>query len=74
MKPTLRVRWSSAALDEYDTSVAYLREQNPGAAIHYVEALGAAIASLARRPHAGRKGRVEGTHEKSLPKWRYVIA
>ncbi|MGE0742692.1 MAG: type II toxin-antitoxin system RelE/ParE family toxin [Hyphomonadaceae bacterium] len=74
MKPPLSVRWSLAALDEYDASVARLREQNPAAAIRYVEALGDAIALLARRPNTGRKGRVEGTREKSLPKWRYVIA
>lgn len=30
-------------------------------------------AGLAKRP-TGRPGRVEGTFEKSAPKWRYVIA
>lgn len=74
MKPTLRIRWSSAALDEYDDSIARLRASNRPAAIRYVEALGEAIALLARRPLTGRKGRVDGTREKSLPRWRYVIA
>jgi toxin ParE1/3/4 len=67
------VRWSDEALDEYDAAVAYLRERNPTAAARYVEALGAAIEGLARR-NIGRPGRVPGTFEKSLPKWRYIIA
>jgi toxin ParE1/3/4 len=67
------VRWSDEALDEYDSAVEYLRERDSGAAERYVEALGAAIAGLARR-NTGRLGRVPGTFEKSLPKWRYVIA
>lgn len=67
------VRWSAEALDEYDSAVAYLRGKNPAAAERYVEALDAAIAGLARR-NTGRPGRVPGTFEKSLPKWRYIIA
>ena len=66
------VRWSDEALDEYDGAVAYLRQRDARAAGRYVEALGAAIAGLARR-NTGRFGRVPGTLEKSLPKWRYVI-
>lgn len=72
MKPRL-VRWSNEALDEYDSAVAYLRARNAPAAERYVEALGAAIENLSRR-NTGRIGRVPGTFEKSLPKWRYIIA
>jgi toxin ParE1/3/4 len=67
------VRWSDEALDEYDAAVAYLRERNRVAAEKYVEAIGEAIAGLTRR-NIGRPGRVPGTFEKSLPKWRYIIA
>jgi plasmid stabilization system protein ParE len=67
------IRWSTDALDEYDSAVAHLRTQNPEAAQRYVKALGAAITALARR-NTGRPGRIPGTFEKSLPKWRYVIA
>jgi plasmid stabilization system protein ParE len=67
------VRWSDEALNEYDAAVAYLRERNPAAALRCVDALDAAIAGLARR-NTGRPGRVSGTFEKSLPKWRYIIA
>lgn len=67
------VRWSAEALDEYDSAVAHLRAKNPAAAERYVRALDAAVAMLARR-NIGRPGRVPGTFEKSLPKWRYVIA
>jgi toxin ParE1/3/4 len=74
MRRPLRIRWSLAALDEYDASIARLRANNPPAAIRYVEALSDAIALLARRPHTGRRGRVDGTREKSLLRWRHVIA
>ncbi len=53
--------------------MAYLRQRDARAAERYVEALGVAIASLTRR-NIGRFGRVPGTFEKSLQKWRYVIA
>lgn len=74
MRSPLGVRWSRAALDEYEASVAYLRAHDAKAAVRYVEALDRAVASLARHPGIGRKGRVEGTLEKSLPRWRHVIA
>ncbi len=54
------VRWSNEALDEYDSAVAYLRESDARAAERYVEALGAAVAGLARR-NTGRFGRMPGT-------------
>lgn len=70
---TLPVHWSDEALDEYDSAIAFLRKRDARAAERCVEALGAAVASLARR-NTGRFGRVPGTFEKSLPKWRYIIA
>lgn len=66
------VRWSDEALKDYESAVAYLHERDANAAERYVEALSAAIAGLTRR-NTGRLGRVPGTFEKSLPKWRYVI-
>ncbi|MGD9814273.1 MAG: type II toxin-antitoxin system RelE/ParE family toxin [Hyphomonadaceae bacterium] len=67
------MRWSVEALDEFESAVTRLRAKNPAAAERYVEDLNAALAGLARR-NTGRLGRVPGTFEKSLPKWRYVIA
>ena len=68
-----RVVWSNTALDALDRSVAYLAERDSEAAQRLVADIESMLTRLARR-NSGRRGRVPGTYEKSLPKWRYVVA
>ena len=66
------VRWSNAALDQFDTAVAYLTERNAAAADDLADRLAATIKALAKRP-IGRPGYREGTYEKVVLKTPYVI-
>ena len=67
------VRWAQSALDDFDSAVAHLRERDPAAAERMVSEIDRAATGLGRR-NTGRFGRVPGTFEKSVPKWRYIIA
>ena len=68
-----RVVWSAHAIDDLDGIVAYLAEQNPGAArriVDRIERAGTRLGELA----TGRPGRVGGTYEKVVPGLPYILA
>ncbi|MES1200954.1 MAG: type II toxin-antitoxin system RelE/ParE family toxin [Pseudomonadota bacterium] len=67
------VRWSDDALEEFDRAVAFMRQHDARAANKMLDELNATALALGRR-NTGRRGRVPGTYERSIPKWRYVIA
>jgi toxin ParE1/3/4 len=67
------VVWSEAALDDADSIVAYIADDNPDAArkvIHQIEGTANRLGRMA----IGRPGRVAGTYEKSVIGLPYIIA
>jgi len=67
------VRWSKSAQLDFRAAVSRVHEDNPIAAARLAETIGEAVEALAKR-NTGRRGRVNGTFEKSFPKWRYIVA
>jgi toxin ParE1/3/4 len=67
------VVWSEAALDDIDQLVAYFAVDNPVAAHNVLDRIEAAADGLGRLP-SGRRGRVQGTYEKSVVGLPYIIA
>jgi toxin ParE1/3/4 len=67
------VFWSDSALNDIDKSIAYIAKRNPSAAraVHTaIEQSGKQLGSAA----TGRRGRVTGTYEKSIPRLPYILA
>jgi plasmid stabilization system protein ParE len=67
------VVWSAAALDDTDELVAYIANDNPAAADKVLDRIESSARLLGRRA-IGRRGRVEGTYEKSVTGLPYIIA
>jgi toxin ParE1/3/4 len=67
------VRWSRAALDGLKAAMSYIARDNPEAARKVAAAIREAGLKLGVHS-TGRKGRVEGTLEKSVAGLPYVIA
>ena len=65
--------WSEEARREYLGALRYLAPRNPHAALRLRDRIDAAVEDLAERP-GGRRGRVEGTFEKIIPKFPYIVA
>lgn len=59
------VQWSDTALDQFNTAVAYLTQQNAAAADRLADRLEETVAALSKRP-IGRPGYREGTYEKAV--------
>jgi toxin ParE1/3/4 len=67
------VFWSSDALHDLNSVIAYIATENPQAAldvINKIEAGGNALGEMA----TGRKGRVSGTYEKVVAGLPYIMA
>jgi toxin ParE1/3/4 len=67
------VFWSSDALHDLNSVIAYIATENPQAAldvINKIEAAGNALGEMA----TGRKGRVSGTYEKVVVGLPYIMA
>jgi toxin ParE1/3/4 len=67
------VFWSESALQDLDESIAYIAKRNSSAArkVHAaIEQAGAQLGAAA----TGRRGRVNGTYEKSISRLPYVLA
>jgi plasmid stabilization system protein ParE len=69
----MRLVWSSAALDDFDQTIAFLAERNPNAALRVADRIDRAARKLARLP-TGRPGRVAGTYEKIVTGLPYILA
>jgi toxin ParE1/3/4 len=67
------VVWSEAALDDADGLFAYIAADNPVAAHNVLDRIESAAEGLGRRP-SGRRGRVQGSYEKSVIGLPYIIA
>ena len=67
------VVWSEAALDDTDALFAYIAADDPAAARRVLNRVKSAAQGLGRLP-SGRRGRVQGTYEKSVVGLPYIIA
>jgi plasmid stabilization system protein ParE len=67
------VVWSQDALDDANELVAYIATDNPAAADKVLDHIELTARRLGRQA-IGRRGRVEGTYEKSVIGLPYVIA
>ena len=70
---TRPVLWSRAALDDLKGAVSCIARENPEAARKVAAAIREAGKKLGVHS-TGRKGRVEGTFEKSIAGVRYIVA
>lgn len=68
-----RVLWAETALDDFDSIVAYIAEEDPAAAARVLDRIDATVRALADMP-IGRRGRVGGTYEKVVAGLPFVIA
>ena len=67
------VFWSSDALGDLNSVIAYIATENPPAALNVIdkiETAGNALGEIA----TGRKGRVSGTYEKVVAGLPYIMA
>ena len=67
------VVWSEAALDDTDVLFAYIAADNSTAARKVLDRIESTAEGLGRLP-SGRKGRVQGSYEKSVVGLPYIIA
>jgi toxin ParE1/3/4 len=67
------VLWSETALSEYQNILQRVGADNPSAARRVADKIDRAIELLAHR-NIGRRGRVEGTFEKSVVGLPYIVA
>ena len=67
------VVWSEAALDDTDVLFVYIAADNPTVAHKVLDRIESTAGSLGRLP-SGRKGRVQGSYEKSVVGPPYIIA
>ncbi|MDR3750111.1 MAG: type II toxin-antitoxin system RelE/ParE family toxin [Terracidiphilus sp.] len=70
----MKVRWTIPAVHQLENIFDYIAEGNPAAAGRTVHRIREAIYCVARMPHAGRIGRVDGTREVTVPGTSYLIA
>lgn len=68
----MRIRLTNPAVDDLDSIEAYLREDNPDAAVKTVVRVLEAIEGLTEFPNIGRPGRVPGTRELVVSKTPFI--
>jgi toxin ParE1/3/4 len=59
----LQIRWTDCAVDDLESVISFIREDNPKAARDVVFKIVNSIAMLAEYPSLGKPGRLEGTRE-----------
>jgi toxin ParE1/3/4 len=67
------VVWSQDALDDMDSTAAYIAADNPAAALKVLGRIEQAAEKLGQMA-IGRRGRVTGTYERPLSGLPYIIA
>ncbi len=67
------VVWSADALDDLDSTIAYVAADNPAAALKVLDRIDKSAQSLGQIA-TGRSGRVADTYEKSVSGLPYIIA
>lgn len=70
----MKVRWTMPAVDQLENIFNYISEGNPATAGRMVLRIRDTIRRVARMPHGGRIGRVEGTREIVVPGTSYLVA
>ena len=69
----MRVRWLRAAMRNLDAIVAYVAQDDPDAALKLYACIRERVAALADKPNMGKPGRVFGTRELVIKKYRYIV-
>ncbi|HTU40125.1 MAG TPA: type II toxin-antitoxin system RelE/ParE family toxin [Candidatus Aquilonibacter sp.] len=69
----MTIRWSPEAAADFAAIVEYIRKQNPSAAQRVAHSIYDGIASLARFPNQGRRGREYGTRELVFTPLPFVV-
>ena len=67
------VEWTQRALDDLDSAVEYIAEDNPAASAQVAQRIWDAAQRLADHPGMGRPGRVEGTRELLIAGLPYIL-
>lgn len=70
----MKVRWTMSAVNQLENIFKTISEGNPAAAGRIVLRIRDTIRQVARMPHGGRIGRVEGTREIVVPGTSYLVA
>jgi len=70
---TRAIFWSREALNDLRAQIAYIARDDRTAALRVAERIGETGEALGKHP-TGRRGRVTGTYEKSVPRLPYIIA
>jgi toxin ParE1/3/4 len=69
----MRVRWLHRALQNLDDEAAYIAQDSPKSAAEFVRHVMASATQLADQPNMGRPGRVPGTRELVVTRFRYIL-
>jgi len=67
------IRWTTPATEELVSAYEYIATENPSAAREIMNHIWETVEVLARRPMAGRKGRVTGTRELVVPGTPFIV-
>ena len=67
------IRWLAEASADLDNIEAFIAADKPGAALHAVRGIIAAVGRLSDYPASGRPGRVAGTRELVVPGKPYIV-
>jgi toxin ParE1/3/4 len=69
----LQIRWTDCAVDDMESVISFIREDNPQAAKTVVFKIVNSIAMLAQYPSLGRPGRLEGTRELTIADTPFLV-
>jgi len=69
----MQLNWRPMAMDDLDSVVDYIAQDNPRAAIDVGDAIVDQVGQLATHPNLGRPGRIEGTRELVISRLPYVV-
>ena len=67
------IRWTTPAANDLEYIAAYIRKDNPDAAVRVAKTLFDAANSLKDFPRRGRLGLSEGSRELVFPGWPYIL-
>ncbi|MDO8293289.1 MAG: type II toxin-antitoxin system RelE/ParE family toxin [Gallionella sp.] len=70
----MRLRYLTSAYHDLQLIFEYIARENPAAARRVITAIRKEAQTLAKHPHIGRPGQVEGTREQVHGHYPYIIA